>query len=73
VGKITIHQREQERCKGHVVFLLPIYLDLRTVNVDSVTVEYVLLVKYQFYMSIWEFNLPIKQHNLIGPLYIGLQ
>jgi hypothetical protein len=23
-------------------------------------------------MSIWEFNMPIKQHNLIGPQYIGI-
>jgi hypothetical protein len=23
-------------------------------------------------MSIWEFNLPIKQHNLIRPQYLGI-
>ena len=35
-----------------------------TVNVDFVIFEYVLLIKYQS-MSIWEFNMPIKQHSLI--------
>ncbi len=39
-----------------------------TVNVYFVTLEYVLLIKYQS-ISIWKFNLPIKQHNLIGPQY----
>jgi hypothetical protein len=37
-----------------------------TVNVDFVTFEYVLLIKNQS-ISIWIFNLPIMQHNLIGP------
>jgi hypothetical protein len=39
-----------------------------TVNVDFVTFEYVLLIKYQS-ISIWDSNLPKKQHNLIGPQY----
>ncbi len=36
------------------------------VNVDFVTFEYVLLRKYQS-VSILEFNLPLKQHNLLAP------
>ena len=44
------------------------YYTALLVNVDFVTFEYVLLIKYQS-MSIWEFNLPIKQHNLIAPRY----
>jgi hypothetical protein len=33
-----------------------------TVNVDFVTFDYELLIKYQS-LSIWEFNLPIKQQT----------
>ncbi len=39
-----------------------------TVNLDFVIFEYVLLTKY-LSMSIGEFNLPIKQQNLIGPQF----
>jgi hypothetical protein len=62
----TLHDLSQATSKWSCKKAGRKYKQPYTVNVDFVTFEYVLLVKYQ-YMSIWEFNLPKKQTNLIGP------